>query len=172
VDTLLSPEMKSTGEAMGVGLTFAEAFIKSQMACGIRLPKSGRVFISVKDSDKLDAVELAQSLVKLKFIIVATRGTAKAMAEAGIPVTAVNKVKEGRPHIVDMIKNGEISLIVNTVEDKGAVKDSLSIRSAALQHKVVYYTTMAGAKAASLGMQHFKELDVYSLQGLHQQLAN
>ncbi len=171
VDTLLSPEMKSTGEAMGVGHTFAEAFIKSQMACGIRLPSSGRVFISVKDSDKSQAIELAKSLVKLKFSIVATRGTAKAMSDAGIPVTPVNKVKEGRPHIVDMIKNGEICLIVNTVEDKRAVKDSWSIRSAALQHKVVYYTTMAGARAASLGMQHMEELGIYNLQELHQQLS-
>ncbi|OIQ87236.1 carbamoyl-phosphate synthase large chain [mine drainage metagenome] len=171
VDTILGPEMKSTGEVMGVGRTFAEAFVKSQLGASTRLPTSGRAFISVRREDRERVVEIAQSLANLGFQLVATRGNAAVLAEAGLEVTPVNKVAEGRPHIVDMIKNGEISFIVNVVEDKRAVQDSYAIRRNALQHKVTYYTTLAGAKAACMGMAHMQELEVQSLQYLHQQLG-
>ena len=125
VDTILGPEMKSTGEVMGVGDTFAEAFVKSQLAAGVKLPAAGNVFISVKNGDKPRAIEVATILVGLGFTLVATRGTAAALAAAGVPVTPVNKVAEGRPHIVDMMKNDEIALVVNTVEEKrSAIQDS------------------------------------------------
>jgi len=172
VDVILGPEMKSTGEVMGVGETFAEAFVKSQLAASVKLPSSGKVFISVRDEDKAGAIEVARSLAELGFGILATRGTAQAMMTAGVPVTAVNKVGEGRPHIVDMIKNGEVSLIVNTVDSKpAAMRDSYSIRHAALQGRVTYYTTLAGARAACVGMHHLAELQVYDVQALHQRLA-
>lgn len=168
VDTILGPEMKSTGEVMGVGNTFAEAFIKSQLATGIRLPESGRIFISVRGSDKLQAIEIAQDLAKLGFALYATRGTAAVLNDAGLNVCAVNKVAEGRPHIVDMIKNGEIELIVNTVSNKrSAIRDSYSIRHAALEAGVTCYTTLAGARAACVGMTNMKELQAYNLQKLH-----
>jgi carbamoyl-phosphate synthase large subunit len=171
-DTILGPEMKSTGEVMGVGETFAEAFLKSQMASGERLPASGRVFLSVRDSDKPRLIEIARSLVGLGFTLVATRGTAAAVAGAGLPVTPVNKVGEGRPHIVDMIKNAEIVLIVNTVEDKrAAIRDSYVIRRAALQQRVPLFTTLAGARAGCAGMAQAQELRAYSVQGLHGSLA-
>ncbi len=171
VDTILGPEMKSTGEVMGVGTTFAEAFVKSQLGAGTKLPIGGKAFISVRKEDRERVVEIAQSLADLGFQLVATRGTAGALAEAGLQVTPVNKVTEGRPHIVDMIKNGEISFIVNVVEDKRAVQDSYAIRRNALQQKVTYYTTLAGAKAACAGMAHMRELSVESLQHLHKKLA-
>jgi carbamoyl-phosphate synthase large subunit len=171
VDTILGPEMKSTGEVMGVGETFAEAFVKSQLAAGVRMPTSGSVFISVRNSDKPKVVDVAKSLSSLGFAIYATRGTAAYLVEHGVSVTAVNKVTEGRPHIVDMIKNGEIVLIVNTVEDRrSAVQDSYSIRRSALQARVTYYTTIAGARAACTGMQNMRELTAYSVQGLHARL--
>ena len=173
VDIILGPEMKSTGEVMGVGDTFAEAFVKSQLAAGVKLPSTGKVFISVRGADKLGAVEIAKSLRDMGFAILATRGTATALAAADIAVTVVNKVAEGRPHIVDMIKNGEISLIINTVDSKrSAMQDSYSIRNAALQRRVTYYTTLAGARAACLGMQHIAELHVYDLQTQHQRLIH
>jgi carbamoyl-phosphate synthase large subunit len=163
--------MKSTGEVMGVGKTFAEAFLKSQMAAGERLPAAGKVFLSVRDSDKDATVEVARSLSKLGFVLLATRGTANAIAAAGLPVTPVNKVAEGRPHIVDMIKNGEIALIVNTVEDRrAAIRDSYSIRRAALQQRVPLFTTLAGARAGSTGIEQAKELRAYSVQELHSNL--
>ena len=171
VDTILGPEMKSTGEVMGVGRTFAEAFVKSQLGASTKLPTSGRAFISVRREDREKVVEIAQSLAKLGFQLVATRGNAQVLSEAGLEVTPVNKVAEGRPHIVDMIKNGEISFIVNVVEDKRAVQDSYAIRRNALQQKVTYYTTLAGAKAACMGMAHMEELEVQSLQDLHRQLG-
>jgi carbamoyl-phosphate synthase large subunit len=172
VDVILGPEMKSTGEVMGVGDTFAEAFVKSQLAASVKLPKEGRVFISVREEDKSGAVEVAGALTKLGFTILATRGTAAVISVAGVAVTVVNKVAEGRPHIVDMIKNGEVSLIINTVDSKPSVmRDSYSIRHAALQGRVTYYTTLAGARAACVGMQHLTELRVYDLQGQHQRLA-
>ncbi len=172
VDTILGPEMKSTGEVMGVGDTFAEAFVKSQLAASVRLPKDGKIFISVREADKPGVVEIARSLAQLGFTILATRGTAALIRDAGVAVTVVNKVAEGRPHIVDMIKNGEVSLIVNTVDSKpSAMRDSYSIRHAALQGRVTYYTTLAGARAACIGMQHLAELQVYDLQALHKRLA-
>jgi len=173
VDTILGPEMKSTGEVMGVGDTFAEAFVKSQLAAGVKLPTSGKVFISVREADKQGAAEVAKNLHGLGFTILATRGTASVISAAGVDVKVVNKVTEGRPHIVDMIKNGEICLIINTVDSKrSAIQDSYSIRHAALQGRVTYYTTLAGARAACVGMQHHTELNVYDLQSLHKRLAN
>jgi carbamoyl-phosphate synthase large subunit len=172
VDTILGPEMKSTGEVMGVGESFAEAFVKSQMAAGVKLPASGKAFISVRNADKAGAVEVGRNLVGLGFTVLATRGTAAALQAAGVAVSVVNKVDEGRPHIVDMIKNGEICLIVNTVDSKPSVmRDSYSIRHAALQGRVTYYTTLAGARAACLGMQHLSELRVYDVQAQHKRLA-
>ncbi|KAF1852415.1 hypothetical protein Lal_00037146 [Lupinus albus] len=168
VDTILGPEMKSTGEVMGVGKTFGEAFVKSQMGAGVKLPKSGKVFLSVKNSDKPRAVQVARDLVALGFSIVATKGTAAAISAAGIPVATVNKVVEGRPHIVDMVKNNEIALVVNTVEEKrNAIADSGAIRTSALAARVTTFTTIAGAEAAVEGMRHLDALDVYDLQGLH-----
>ncbi|MHB1175206.1 MAG: carbamoyl-phosphate synthase large subunit [Sulfuriferula sp.] len=170
VDTLLGPEMKSTGEVMGVGASFGEAFVKSQLAAGVKLPKGGAAFISVRNADKEKVVEIGAQLINLGFTLLATRGTATALAAGGLAVTIVNKVAEGRPHIVDMIKNNEISLIVNVVDDKRAVRDSVEIRRVALAQRVTYYTTLAGARAACIGMQAMSELNVYDLQGLHRQL--
>jgi len=169
-DTILGPEMKSTGEVMGVGATFAEAFVKSQIASGEELPApaTGKVFVSVRDEDKPRTIEIARKLASLGFPLVATRGTAAALVAAGLGVTAVNKVQEGRPHIVDMIKNGEISLIVNTVgEKRTAVRDSYAIRRAALQERVALFTTLDGARAACTGIEQAKELRAYVMQGLH-----
>jgi carbamoyl-phosphate synthase large subunit len=163
--------MKSTGEVMGVGKTFGEAFVKSQLGAGIKLPTSGRVFLSVKNSDKPRAVQVAKDLVSLGFSVVATKGTAAAIAAAGIAVTTVNKVAEGRPHVVDMIKNNEIALVINTVEEKrSAITDSRTIRTSALAARVTTYTTIAGAEAAVEGMRHLDEIHVYDLQGLHKTL--
>jgi len=168
VDTILGPEMKSTGEVMGVGQTFAEAFVKSQLAAGVKLPRSGKVFISVRHADKPRVVEIARNLAQLGFALYATRGTAAVLNAAGLSVTPVNKMAEGRPHIVDMIKNGEMDLIINTVEDKRSVHDSYSIRHAVLQARVTYYTTLAGARAACIGMANMQELHAYGLQQLHE----
>jgi carbamoyl-phosphate synthase large subunit len=171
VDTILGPEMKSTGEVMGVGRTFGEAFVKSQIAAGVRLPESGTVFISVKNEDKNRAIEVARGLHELGFVLVATRGTAAALTEAGVPVKIVNKVAEGRPNIVDMLKNGEIALVINTVEEKrNAISDSRYIRTNALSNRVTYYTTISGARAAVEGMKHLKGLEVYDVQSLHASL--
>jgi carbamoyl-phosphate synthase large subunit len=167
VDTILGPEMKSTGEVMGTGGSFAEAFIKSQLGASMVLPKSGKAFISVKKEDHLNVVDIAESLSKLGFSLVATKGTAQVLSESGLKVHAVNKVAEGRPHIVDMIKNDEIDFIVNITEDKRAIEDSYEIRRNALQNKITYYTTLAGAKAACIGMNYVDELHVSSLQDLH-----
>ena len=167
VDTILGPEMKSTGEVMGIGNTFAEAFVKAQLGSGDKLPSGGKAFISVRREDRERVVEIAQALANLGFQLYATRGTAGALADAGLEVTPVNKVAEGRPHIVDMIKNNEISFIVNVTDDKRAVQDSYAIRRNALQQKVTYYTTLAGAKAACIGMAHMQELEVKSIQELH-----
>ncbi|HEY2818631.1 MAG TPA: carbamoyl-phosphate synthase large subunit, partial [Casimicrobiaceae bacterium] len=171
VDTILGPEMKSTGEVMGVGETFGEAFIKSQLAAGVRLPDSGRVFVSVKNADKERAIDIARSLVALGYQIVATKGTAAALAAAGVPVTAVNKVAEGRPHIVDMMKNDEIAFVVNTVEEKrSAIQDSYVIRRAALNDQIPTYTTLAGARAAAVGLSGVRGLVPYAIQALHHRL--
>jgi carbamoyl-phosphate synthase large subunit len=173
VDVILGPEMKSTGEVMGVGESFAEAFVKSQLAAGVKLPSSGKAFISVRVVDKPGAAEVARSLHERGFTVLATRGTAAVIEAAGVPVTVVNKVAEGRPHIVDMIKNGEVSFIVNTVDAKrSAMQDSYSIRHAALQGRVTYYTTLAGARAACLGMQHLTGLQVYDVQAQHKRLVH
>ena len=170
VDTILGPEMKSTGEVMGVGNTFAEAFLKSQLGASTKLPTGGRAFLSVRKEDHLKVIDIAQALADLGFELVATKGTSRALIEAGLTVTPVNKVAEGRPHIVDMIKNDEISFIVNVTEDKRAVHDSYAIRRTALHNKVTYYTTLAGARAACIGMAHMTELTVESLQDLHKRL--
>jgi carbamoyl-phosphate synthase large subunit len=171
VDTILGPEMKSTGEVMGVGTTFAEAFVKSQLGASVRMPTGGKAFISVRNEDHQKVVDIAKDLAKLGFTLVATKGTARALEEHGLTVTPVNKVAEGRPHIVDMIKNDEISFIVNVTEDKKAITDSYEIRRSALQNKVTYYTTLAGARAACIGMAQSKEMQVYSVQDLHKKLA-
>jgi len=171
VDTILGPEMKSTGEVMGVGRTFAEAFVKSQLAGGTRLPKSGKVFISVKEQDRAKAIEVARDLDDLGFTLLATRGTGAAIEAAGLKVTVINKVAEGRPHIVDMIKNNEVVLIINTVEEKRqAIADSRSIRTSALAQRVTLYTTIEGARAACAGLRHLAELETYSLQALHAEI--
>jgi carbamoyl-phosphate synthase large subunit len=183
VDTILGPEMKSTGEVMGVGTTFGEAFVKSQVAAGIRLPSPqgvdgkppGKVFISVRNADKPKAVEVARDLSRMGFPLVATRGTASAINAAGIVCESVNKVAEGRPHIVDMVKNGDVALVINTVEEKrNAISDSRSIRTTALAMRVTQYTTIAGAWAAVEGMRLMQErgdeISVFDLQGLHRDL--
>jgi carbamoyl-phosphate synthase large subunit len=171
VDTLLGPEMKSTGEVMGVGRTFGEAFVKSQIAANARLPKPGKALITVKQADKPKAIEVAGLLHELGFTLLATRGTAADILAAGIPVTAVNKVNEGRPHIVDMIKNNEIVLIVNTVDEKRtAIQDSRSIRTSALAQKITLFTTVEGARAACIGMKH-SGVETYSIQQLHKELV-
>jgi len=171
VDTILGPEMKSTGEVMGVGKTFGEAFVKSQLGAGVKLPTSGKVFLSVKAGDKPRAVQVARDLVEMGFQVVATKGTAAAIEASGTPVGIVNKVVEGRPHIVDMIKNNEIALVINTVEEKrNAITDSRAIRTSALAARVTTFTTIAGAEAAVEGMRHLNALHVYDLQGLHKSL--
>ena len=167
VDVILGPEMKSTGEVMGVGSSFAEAFIKSQMGASMILPTKGKAFISVRKEDHKKIVEVAHSLKMLGFSLVATRGTADVLTQNNLEVQYVNKVAEGRPHIVDMIKNDEIDFIVNITEDKQAIKDSYEIRRNALQNKVTYFTTFAGAKAACVGMNYPDEITVSSLQNLH-----
>ena len=167
VDPILGPEMKSTGEVMGVGATFAEAFGKASLGAGERLPKGGTAFISVRDADKAAAVDVAKSLIGHGFELVATRGTAAHLAEAGLTVKPVNKVLEGRPHIVDMIKNDGVDLIVNTTEGKQAIRDSFAIRRSALQHKVFYTTTITAAYAVCQAMAISGEPQVRRLQDLH-----
>jgi len=175
VDTILGPEMKSTGEVMGVGESFGEAFVKSQLAASVRLPASGLAFISVRNQDKPKAVEVARGLIALGFSIAATRGTAAAMEAAGLKVQVVNKVTEGRPHIVDMIKSHEIAMVINTVEERrNAIADSRMIRTNALAEGVTFFTTISGAIAAVEGLQYLHEgegLKVYSLQELHASLS-
>jgi len=172
VDTILGPEMKSTGEVMGVGKTFGEAFVKSQLGAGTKLPRSGKVFLTVKNGDKPRAVQVAKELVALGFELLATKGTAAAIAEAGVPVEQVNKVTEGRPNIVDMIKNNEVVMVINTVEERrNAIADSRHIRTSALLARVTTFTTIAGAEAAVQGMKSMDNLDVISVQEMHAQLA-
>jgi carbamoyl-phosphate synthase large subunit len=167
VDPILGPEMKSTGEVMGIGKTFAEAFSKGIVAAGGRLPESGTVFLSVRDNDKKGIADLARDLRDRGFDLVATGGTAKVINAAGIECKQVNKVKEGRPHIVDMIKNDEIVLIVNTTEGRSAIADSYAIRREALMHAVSYTTTMSGGRATCMAMSHREIEMVYRLQSLH-----
>ncbi|MHB8562655.1 MAG: carbamoyl-phosphate synthase large subunit [Acidiferrobacteraceae bacterium] len=170
VDTVLGPEMKSTGEVMGVGRSFGEAFAKSQVAAGSEIPRSGRMFISVRDSDREGAIEVAKYFSGNGFEILATRGTAAALETAGLVVQAVNKVSEGRPHIVDMIKNDEVDIIVNTIADKQSFADSYQIRREALQHKVTNYTTLAAARAACAAHRHGSVFEVNRLQDLHKEI--
>ena len=170
-DPMLGPEMKSTGEVMGTGRSFGEAYAKAQAASSVVLPRTGRAFISVRERDKPGAVELARKLVARGFEIVATEGTAKLIAAAGVPCKIVNKVREGRPHCVDMIKNGEIVLIVNTTEGKQAVRESHSIRREAVQRRVTYYTTLAAALATCEALDSLDEVEVNRLQDLHQELS-
>ena len=171
VDPILGPEMRSTGEVMGAGRTFGEAMLKSQLGAGSRLPNKGTVCITVKNGDKARAVAVARELHALGFGLVATKGTAAAIAEGGVPVKAVNKVKDGRPHIVDMVKAGEIHLVFTTVDEtRTAIADSRHIRQAALANRITYYTSMAGCEAAVEGMKHQADLSVLSLQELHAQL--
>ena len=171
VDPILGPEMRSTGEVMGVGRSFGEAMLKSQLGAGSRLPIKGTVVITVKNGDKARAVAVARDLVALGFNVVATKGTAAAIAAAGLPVKVVNKVKDGRPHIVDIVKAGEIQLVYTTVDEtRTAIADSRYIRTAALANRVTYYTTMAGAEAATEALKHRDGLAVTSLQDLHAEL--
>ncbi|MEJ7929598.1 carbamoyl-phosphate synthase large subunit [Ramlibacter sp. AN1015] len=180
VDTILGPEMKSTGEVMGVGKTFGEAFVKSQIGAGTRLPlpftddgkPTGKVFLTVKNSDKPRAVDVARQLAEMGFELVATKGTAAAISAAGIACQSVNKVTEGRPHVVDMIKNDEIVMVVNTVEERrNAIADSRAIRTSALLARVTTFTTIAGAEAAVEGMKAMENLGVISVQEMHAQLS-
>ncbi|MBK0393607.1 carbamoyl-phosphate synthase large subunit [Ramlibacter algicola] len=176
VDTILGPEMKSTGEVMGVGKTFGEAFVKSQIAAGTKLPRPGdkvkKVFLTVKNGDKPRAIEVARQLHALGFELAATKGTAAAISAAGVPCQPVNKVAEGRPHVVDMLKNEEVCMVINTVEERrNAITDSRAIRTSALLARVTTFTTIAGAEAAVEGMKYMDDLGVSSIQELHAQLA-
>ncbi|MGX2969050.1 carbamoyl-phosphate synthase large subunit [Ursidibacter sp. B-7004-1] len=171
VDTILGPEMRSTGEVMGVGETFAEAFFKAQLGAGERIPKVGKVFMSVIDQDKDTLLKIAKRFQEQGYGLCATFGSAKFLRENGIAVQTINKVREGRPHIVDALKNGEIALVINTVSgDPEVIADSHSIRRTALQQRVPIYTTIAGADAVSVGVHHINEFDVYSVQNLHNEI--
>ena len=170
VDTVLGPEMKSTGEVMGVGRSFGEAFSKSQIAAGSEIPRSGRLFISVRDADQKGVVEVARYFSAHGFELLATRGTAAVLEAAGIAVKPVNKLSEGRPHIVDMIMNDEIDIIINTVSDKQSFEDSYAIRREALQHGVTNYTTLAAARAAREAHGHTLDFNVNRLQNLHREI--
>jgi carbamoyl-phosphate synthase large subunit len=167
VDPLLGPEMKSTGEVMGVGKTFGEAFAKSQFASGAEIPRGGLAFISVRDADKPAAIAVARELAAHGFSLCATHGTAAALRGAGLQCRGVNKVREGQPHIVDMLKSDEVSLIINTTEGKQAILDSYSIRRTALQHRVFHMTTMSGARATVHALKFLDEDQVNCLQTLH-----
>ena len=170
-DPILGPEMKSTGEVMGVGRSFGEAYAKAQLASGVVLPTEGTALISVRDRDKAGAVELADILVERGFDIVCTHGTAEHLQESGVSCERVNKVREGRPHIVDMIKNGEFTLIVNTTEGKQAIQESISIRAEAVRRNVTYYTTLGAAVATCTALKHLDDSDVNRLQDLHKEVA-
>jgi carbamoyl-phosphate synthase large subunit len=170
VDPLLGPEMRSTGEVMGSGRSFGEAFDKALLAGGMVLPAGGTAFLSVRDADKPKAIEVGRQLLGRGFALVATHGTAATLRDAGLVCIGVNKVKEGRPHCVDMIKNGVIQLIVNTTEGKKSIEESRSIRAAAIQQKLCYFTTLAGAHAASIAMGQLDRLEVNRLQDLHQSI--
>ena len=171
VDPILGPEMKSTGEVMGVGATFAEAYGKAELGASDEIPTSGTAFVSVRERDKHQVAALAKQLVDLGFKLVATTGTAKIIEQAGLPVTLVNKVKEGRPHIVDMIKSDKINLIINTTEGRQAISDSSAIRYSAEQHRVYYTTTMAGGDAVCQALNFDGETTVRRIQTLHEELA-
>jgi carbamoyl-phosphate synthase large subunit len=172
VDSILGPEMKSTGEVMGLGHTFGEAFRKAQLAAGNRLPQRGEAFISVRNADKSAAMAVARDLAELGFGLVATRGTAAVIQAQGLPVTVVNKATEGRPHIVDWMIDGRVQLVINTTEPRRtAVQDSRSLRTTAVQRRIPYFTTIAGARAAVAGLRHAGDTTPYDLQTLHASLA-
>ncbi|GGB99896.1 carbamoyl-phosphate synthase large chain [Marinobacterium zhoushanense] len=171
VDPILGPEMKSTGEVMGTGASFGEAFMKAQLGAGEKLPSKGKAFISVRDVDKAGVVDVARDLVELGFSLVATVGTSALLEQAGLAVERVNKVAEGRPNIVDMLKNGEIAYVINTTEGRKAIADSAEIRRSALQHKVPYTTTLAGAAATAEALKYGEEKTVRRLQDLHAGVA-
>ena len=166
-DPILGPEMKSTGEVMGTGHSFGEAYAKAQLASGVILPSTGAALLSVRDLDKPAAVELAKILVSRGFELIATHGTHKALIEAGVTCRRINKVREGRPHIVDLIKNDEINLIVNTTEGRHAILDSTAIRREAVHRKITYYTTISAARATCVALEHLDEVAVNRLQDLH-----
>jgi carbamoyl-phosphate synthase large subunit len=170
-DPILGPEMKSTGEVMGVGRSFGEAYAKAQLASGVVLPRQGAALLSVRDRDKEKSVVLAKILIAQGFDIVATHGTAQNLAASGVLCRRANKVREGRPHIVDMIKNGEIDLIVNTTEGKQAINESASIRAEAVRRRVTYYTTLGAAIATCEAIEHLDDSDVNRLQDLHKEVA-
>ena len=170
-DPILGPEMKSTGEVMGTGRSFGEAYAKAQTASNVVLPTRGVCLISVRERDKPGAVKLAQLLIARGFDIVATHGTADELEKAGVQCRRANKVREGRPHIVDMIKNDEISLIVNTTEGRQAVRESNSIRREAVARKVTYYTTLPAALATCQAIDHLQEVEVNRLQDLHKEVV-
>jgi carbamoyl-phosphate synthase large subunit len=171
VDPLLGPEMRSTGEVMGVGRTFGAAFAKAQTAANEKAPIPGMAFLSVRDADKVRLIPIAQDLLAKGFKLVATRGTQQALLAAGIACARVNKVAEGRPHIVDMMKSDEIAFIVNTTEGRQAIADSFSIRREALQHRMSYTTTIPGARAILLAMEHQNSTEVFALRDLHRELV-
>jgi carbamoyl-phosphate synthase large subunit len=171
VDTVLGPEMKSTGEVMGVGRTFGEAFAKSQLAAGAGIPESGRLFVSVRDADQSGIVDVVKYFAANGFDVIATRGTAAALEAAGISARSVNKLSEGRPHVVDMIMNDEVDVIINTVSDKQSLEDSYAIRRQALQHRVTNYTTLAAARAACAAHREMRGLRVNRLQELHGEIG-
>ena len=171
VDTLLGPEMRSTGEVMGVGATFGEAFSKSQLAAGNEIPAGGRIFISVRDEDQKSIIDVARYFSENGFELLATRGTGEAIEKAGIPARRVNKISEGRPHIVDMIVNDEIDIIINTHSDKKSREDSYVIRREALLHHVTNYTTVAAARAACEGHRQSSDFSVNRLQELHKEIG-
>ena len=170
-DPILGPEMKSTGEVMGIGRTFGEAYAKAQLASGVVLPRQGAALLSVRERDKPGAIELAKLLTDMGFDIIATHGTAETLAGAGVSCRRTNKVREGRPHIVDMIKNGEIDLIVNTTEGKQAIVESLPIRAEAVRRGVTYYTTLGAAIATCGAIEHLDNSDVNRLQDLHNEVV-
>ena len=168
VDPILGPEMKSTGEVMGVGQSFGEAFMKAQLGAGEKMPSKGKAFISVRDVDKEGAVAVAKDLAALGFSLIATAGTAALLESNGLQVERVNKVMEGRPNIVDVMKNGEVAYVINTTEGRKAIADSAAIRRTALQHKVPYTTTLAGAVAITEALKFGEEKIVRRLQDIHQ----
>jgi carbamoyl-phosphate synthase large subunit len=173
VDTILGPEMRSTGEVMGVGKTFSEAYLKAQMGAGERIPKMGKVFISVRDEDKADLETMARNFQEQGYGLCATGGTAQKLSELGFYVQKIHKVAEGRPHILDYIKNGEIAVVVNTVSsDAKAIADSHAIRRTSINLRVPLYTTLAGGEAVSEGVKSMFAMDVYSVQELHAHLKS
>jgi carbamoyl-phosphate synthase large subunit len=172
VDAILGPEMKSTGEVMGVGRSFGEAFYKSTIGAGVELPEKGLAFISVRDVDKPACIDIGRDLVDKGFQLIATDGTARALNDAGIECQRVNKVTQGRPHIVDMIINGEIHLIVNTTEGKQTIRDSFTIRREAMQHQVSMTTTISGARATCMALEYLDNTEVNKLQDLHKEVRN